>query len=210
MTEDQVIELARLRLDDRAEPYLWSDEVILDAMRSGMQEAADRAKLLRATEEVALVPQVAAYTLTLPVLDVLAVRLETGEKLGLARGVDIDPLLWSPFETGTPTQYVILADHTLAVYPAPDAAYMMAVDMYRGIQESDALAVIPERYHRDLVWWIAFECFAMKDADGEDSPRAQYAYSMFERRFGPRKTAVYDRVSRDLPAGATLTGRRIA
>lgn len=212
MTEAECLTLARLRLDDRNEPYLWSDAVLRDFLRSAMNEAAERARLIEDTEQVATTSGVASYTLQKPVMEVLRVTL-SGVTVPL-RQVHRDYLDsrrsgWET-ESGQPTAYMHDPVGTLILVPTPETAAIVTVRMYRSLHEDDELEVLPATYHRDLVWWVAFEAFLLRDADGEDSPRAQHALTMFERRFGPRKTAVYDRAAREMPAGVTAWIGRLA
>ena len=212
MTEAKCLALARLRLDDRNAPYLWDDLVLQDALRTALQEALERSRMLHVSLPLTTIVGQATYALDGSTLDVLRVipggGLASPLRATTALALDDRRPGWAD-ESGTPAWF-IPGEASITLVPKPDAAIPLTVDVTRGLTEDDDLSILPERYHRDLVWWIAFECFAMKDADGEDSPRAQQALTFFERRFGPRKSAVWDRVARGLPPGATAVRPRLA
>lgn len=75
MNLEQLITAARGALQDEKEPYLWSDELLVDYLNEGVQEACERAKLIEdaTTEAVCRIPVVpgqASYALHPSVLEV--------------------------------------------------------------------------------------------------------------------------------------------
>jgi hypothetical protein len=214
VTETEAIALLRQPhwLDDRNAPYLWTDAALLDAIQAGMSEAAERSRCVAFTETAELEIGEPSYTLDAAVIDVRRMLLEDSTAPLTQRTeewLDTYRQGWRE-ETGTPREYVLEDDNSLTLTPTPDAVLTLTVKGYRTTTSADALSAIPERYHRDLLHWAMYECFAGSDPDGENSVRAQQQLQLFEKAFGPRKSAVWDRVNRSLPAGATAVARRIA
>lgn len=212
MTETEAIALLRQWLDDKNAPYLWSDTVLADSIHAAMGEVAERSRGVSFSEDVELEIGEPSVTLSAVAIDIRTVLLEDSTaplKQRTEEWMDNYRSGWRE-ESGTPSEFIIDDDGTLTLYPTPDAVLTLAVKGYRTTTTDDALSVIPERYHRDLLRWCMYECFATADPDGEDSVRAQQQLKQFERAFGPRKSAVWDRVNRSLPAGAIGVSRRIA
>jgi hypothetical protein len=223
VTETEATALLRQWLDDKNAPYLWSDAVLLDAIQASMSEVAERSRGLAFTVTAELEIDEPSVTLELPTADpgvtvpLIAIDIRTvlleGSTAPLKQRseewLDTNRSGWRE-ETGTPYEYVLEDNGTLTLYPTPDAVLTLTVKGYRTTTATDALSVIPERYHRDLLHWAMYECYSNSDPEGEASVRAQQQLQLFERAFGPRKSAVWDRVNRSLPAGAIGVSRRIA
>jgi len=48
---------------------------------------------------------------------------------------------------------------------------------------------IPEEYHRDLIWWVLYECYGKRDIDSFDNDKATEYLVMFNTIFGETVSA---------------------
>ena len=106
MTIDELLDACRKRLQDTAEPYLWSDEEIIEFADDAENEAAERASLLRDTTtaaicEVDVVAGTAAYLLDARILRVERAKLDLGtvplslsSTAAMDRGAGVTPRDW--------------------------------------------------------------------------------------------------------------------
>lgn len=106
MTLDELIDTFRKRMQDTAEPYLWSDEEVIEFADDAENEAAERASLLRDTTtaeicEVDVVADTAAYLLDARIIRVERAKLDLGSvplvlssTAAMDRGAGVTPRDW--------------------------------------------------------------------------------------------------------------------
>jgi hypothetical protein len=202
----QVVDLldqARLRLDDMAEPYLWSDDELLGYLSRAEEEAAIRASLLRFdTREaspviapIAVVAGTREYALDARVLRLDRAWLQGGPfRLALVSEDQMERSCGSDWETltGTPDTGVLWGTQ-LRLVPIPQAASTLHLSGYR--LPSGPLALdgeapeIAPSLHLDLLDWALHLAYLKNDAETLNREKAADAAGRFERVFGPRLTA---------------------
>ena len=109
--------------------------------------------------------------------------------------------------TGTPSVYVTDLDaynqignaHAFTVYPIPDAAYELVLTVHRyplqTLTDFDT-PEIPSRWHLDLLHWAAHLAYLKTDIDTGSYERSPLCAQMFERAFGPAKSAEWSEEKR--------------
>ncbi|THG87102.1 hypothetical protein E5198_00890 [Pseudomonas sp. A-1] len=190
---------ARLRsayLDDQAEPYLWSDDLLDALIEEAQQEAAIRSRLLSETIQLPLVAGQGSYSLPASALDVVRVRTP-GLTLARTSQAELDEQGAWEQRSGQPRSYAFTAAHfggdgELIVYPAPASAYAAAVTLQRlpaALSDDASQPELPIHLHLFLLDWAAFRAFSLRDSDAEDSARAAKHEAAFEAVFGERLDA---------------------
>lgn len=199
---------ARLRLDDSATPYGWSDAELNGWINEAIREASLRAGLNPVAETLGLAVGVAEYELDEIIVYVHRARLaSTGQVLSRTTRAALDDRYGSwETATGTP-RYFLIEGRGLTVYPIPTATDSLAL---RTEQYPDTLTsntqTIPLDDHAAgaLLEWVIYRAGQKRDTDFTLPNPDQYEAN-FTRYFGPRPSA---RVMRGwLESGGTSTAR---
>lgn len=221
MTLGELIALARTRLDDRVAPYLWSDLELTEFANTAQDEAAERARFLRSTISVSVVANTSVYTLpVVPLYDgVLDMRFtDSLGRLNVVRHAsyaDFNVLTHYGDAQGTPYFFEYgNSSVEFRLYPTPNAAGSLAIDIARLPTEDERMVsagdepVIPAEFHRDLVYWMLFEAYSLRDGDIRETASADRAEAQFTRKFGPKISAKHKKASRFSGVGQAMYPRR--
>lgn len=219
MTLGELIAAARIRLDDRVPEYLWSTADLTEFANAAQEEACDRARLLRDNVPVTVVDGTSSYLLTEIPLHITDIRFTDADgKLTV-----LAPYSYSEFNTatffgnvvGTPQYYEIgESPNQINLFPTPNLNGTLSVDICRLPNEDERMVgdgdepVIPAEFHRDLVHWMVFEAFSLRDADTRETASADRAEQRFERRFGPKISAKHKAAARRSITGKDMYPRR--
>ena len=193
----------RLLALDTTRPYLWQDEDIDDWLNEAQQEAAIRARLLRATP--ASRPALCEYTLAagevaIAVPDQLyeishQEWVAGGERrpLKLVSREWMDTTLpgWRAMPASEP-DYLVQDRQELEVVPAPITDGAVLLEGYRlpdPMESDDAEPGIPLAHHIHLVQWAMHVGYSMPDAEMFNPGKSAEAEAEFTRYFGRRPDA---------------------
>lgn len=181
----------RDRLDDIAQPYLWSDTELAGYLNEAQREACVRAKLIRdrvtpAVVEISLTDSDVWYPLHQKIIQVDAafyngVRLYEMPEDGIE----------DTTTTGTPTYYVVDGQN-IRVYPLNTVAADLTLVAFRlPLANIDAGhdPEIPEEHYYRLIDWAVRCAYLKRDSDAYDENRAATHESLFEKSFGKREDA---------------------
>lgn len=199
----QLRERYRTRVDDRAEPQLWTDADADAFLNEAVREAAVRARLFRdettpAVCQVALVAGQTRYPLDSRVIEVIHARIN-GENDDLFRNVNGAFRGWQ-YGTGTADEYAVVregANLVLVLDRAPPAApaIITRVDLavYR-LPLNDMVAdtdpcELPLELQFPMLHWAAYLSFDTPNSDQTDTKRRDDAEAAFEKAFGERVSA---------------------
>ena len=202
-------------LEDDIAPYQWSDTQLVRYLNEGAKEACLRSPLYKDTQTVSVVAGTANYTLDDETLEIDEITL----------ALQTDPLIMSTHDqvairygaswretTGTPLAYV-RKDLTITLYPEPIVDDTMTIIAFRVPDKMTSASQIPEfldYYHQSLLYWAAYKAFLNPDIDQGNVDRGMSFMAMFERYFGPRKSAKYDAIQRNTPKYHSVAPRRMA
>lgn len=226
MTLAGLLALWRELTDDRVAPYrapdalgaMWANEAVVEACQRGALLFDDSSDFC----SLALTANVAEYDLDPSVRQIkLATLASTGQTLRqlTEEGVAYERLSTWRSETGTPTIFVRNGQR-IRLCPYPSAADTLRLQVYRLRTESEAMTLdgkdsdsppIAPAYHADLVYWMAYRYFSMRDAD--ITPRADMAATflgLFVQRFGEKNSARFDEISKSVGLNPVMIARRIA
>ncbi len=208
MTLEQLIAQFRIDSEDKLEPYLFSDESIIQWLNEAQDEACIRSLLLKdwETESVCVIPVAAnatTHTLHPSIINI------TWAEFTVTGGTE-SVVLWQTDEyeldrkrpdwrkaSEEPRDY-IHNDTTLRFGCVPPEG-MLKLEVNRlplypmaGDSDSPEIASI---HHRKLVYWALFRAFSIPDSETLDPNRAAAADAEFTQAFGQRVDATARRNS---------------
>lgn len=213
MTLDELRQRARAEfLDDVNAGYLWPDAELDGYLNDAVLEAAERAHLIydsstAAVCEVALTTAVAGYALHPSIIYLDEIYLDsTGERIFETTTGDLDGTYGRTWrrESGTVAN-LVRQGQAITVVRTPAVADALRLRVIRRPLDTERLVnpsdvpVIPDQYHFDLLYWLAYRAFSKPDPDGYDEQRAQTNLNLFTARFGPRKSAQFDQIAQQMP-----------
>lgn len=200
--------LGRVRndLDDIAEPYLYSDEVLTGYLNTAVLEAAIRARLLKDDDitnpDLCLIPVVAGqadYTID-PLVYVVRHAFIKGASHKLTRittrsldkvepGWDMRP----DTERGDPCYLIMdISQRLVRLFPKPQAAGELCLRIWRKPLDEERMEsgedepCIAIADHESLKDWALHEAYLVKDSELYDPDRSATHLGLFERKFGQR------------------------
>lgn len=232
MNLGELIDLVRARLQDVNEPYAWSDIELIDYLNTAVVEATERSRLLLDTTssitQLSLVANTAEYSIDPSIQSIRRILVDTGQKDSNGNVIysnvysvaieDLEILGFPPWEkqiTATlPTYYWLDLDtKSLHFVPVPTTNTTAKLEVFRAPLSTERLVKtsdkppIPERTHRYLAHWAAYEALLKRDADMGDSGRAAQELAFFEREFGPRPSARLNRHFKERRTGQVYSRR---
>lgn len=175
---------ARYRLKDLAKPYFWSDEWLNSVINEAEQEACIRARLIEDDSSEAARLDISTdekrYALHTSVIDVIACELESRPG--------------APFSAWTLNE----SDLVLNELPSSDDTLLMTVvrmPLNPMGRDKDDPEIRPH-HHLNLVDWVEYRAYSVRDADRFDPDGAARGYARFEATFGERPSANVQRKHR--------------
>lgn len=212
MTLAELIAAARLRMDDVAAPYGWSDAEITMWLNEAEREACMRARLLSGEITIAVLVGDGQYDLASTIFYVRRARIAAPHRL-LHRTdritLDADHADWQA-TTGDPTHYFI-EGRELFLYPLPTTARTLVLSVFRFPTSDMTIGTstpeIPAHHHLDLLEWVCYRAAQKRDPDTLGIGDAALYYANFSRLFGPAPSARTQRAW--LEAGGTTTARAL-
>ena len=193
----------RLLAQDTATPYLWQDEDIDDWLNEAQQEAAIRARLLRATPashpalcEYPLAAGETAITVPDQIYEITHQEWAAGSErrpLKLVSREWMDTTLpgWRAMPAADP-DYLVQDRQQLEVVPPPIADGSVRIEGYRlpePMQADNDEPRIPLAHHIHLVQWALHVGYSLPDAETFNPGKSQAAEAEFTRYFGARPDA---------------------
>lgn len=213
-TVEQLERRFRVDVDDRNGPdYLWTPEWFLEALNEAQDEACIRARLLTDAITTAICTidvddTLTEYQLDPRVIDVDKIVLGTSRRfLGKRDRLPADDLraLQGNHElsAGTPCYFAVEGMPAgglvlLLNRPAAVASYttlqltVNRLPLVRLLTGSDT-PEIAETLHTRLLHWVEHLAYRTRDADAGSAPRSDAAEERFNRCFGTRPSARWER-----------------
>ena len=203
----------RSRLDDTAEPYLWPDIELNDAINDALWDASIRAHLVVQDDIAIPFTQKAdltwnsKYALSSGILDIKSVYLASSPELTLTRtSIRRREQYYGgrPQQSGSPTAYAldltlpgtgeaygqfIRAITFIGTPTKADTAYVDAARLPALLEVDTDVPEIDPMYHPDLVYGACERAYMKSDIDSFDADRMAVNANQFEMRFGPRLSA---------------------
>lgn len=204
MKARRVVLLARQgTLDDIAEPYLWSDEELLDYLDEAQEEAARRARLFLDATTTAIVTITLVAGTAVYALDPRVIRVERARVVGqemplrllLTRDLDARLANWEASIDPVSAAVVDWQTDSLRFVGIPQAAGTVNLQVIRRPLEPlvnmDQELEIRQHHTRNLIHWIAHRAYQKRDAETYHHDKSEMHLGRFEAEFGPAQPA-YD------------------
>jgi hypothetical protein len=203
MTLDDLLCACRTeRLDDAAEPFLWSDAELTGYLNDAQDEACRRARLIVDSST----PSICGFsvssgttfiTVDPRVIFVRRVKLASRKKpLVFASYLELDQECQG-WDERTGTVEAVITDvqsGKLRLYRIPTASDTGTLTVVRTALDPMAAASdepeIAPRFHRSLIAWACYRAYIKQDADSANADKAAAALAEFEREFGPKSPAI--------------------
>lgn len=214
MTLEELIRRFRVLAMDKAQPYLFADEDVIDWLNDAQRQACIRGRLLRedanpAVCEIALTPGQRTYPLHKSVYEIINARIVPGNG-DRARTVFLASREWMDGnmpdwrdEQGQ-AEFAIQDDTSIRVVGVITTGDKLAIECYRTPLKVLANDVdkpeIHEAHHEHLIQWALHKAFSVVDAETFDAQRSERAENEFTRYFGTLPDSDLRRVTRiDVP-----------
>lgn len=210
-----LIALTRNRVRDLKLPYKFSDSQMMDFANAAVHEALERARLKYDTttapiETISILANVRDYALDPSIQHIDVARVDTGtvDLLGfpiyrwLWFGTLQDIVDWYGDGWDNLAGFPVRGwrdEEGIHLVPRPTTATTMKLwvnrmELASEVMDDNAdIPMIPARHHRDLVYWMLYECYSVHDADYGNPKKAADNYALFERAFGRRPSANLER-----------------
>jgi hypothetical protein len=222
MVLSELIALVRNRIDDTvyADGYLVSDAQIIQFANTAERQICERGAAIYddTTASVcryAFLAGVASATLSPSVLSVLSARWD-GQQLAHLPTHGYEDLK-DTLRTISKPRFFLQTGSLISLFPTPETDGLLTLATYRyPLQmmemESDE-PEIPEAHHIYMAHWMTYEAASLWDESGEgvyDPELAQRELTLFDRRYGPPRSAAELRSWRELPRGTQAKPRYFA
>lgn len=209
--------LARLKLDDSVEPYLWSDEFLDGAVNRAQDEAVMRIGGFSDdyTPRVSTTLAVAGSSTVVLDPDVLKVEevYVANAKLISTTDAAMDALnpSWRD-DIGPPLKY-ISGIGAITIYPIPDKDYVLSLNVRRGalskLTQDAHIPEIPSALRPRLLHWVLYEAYQLPDVDAMNPKAAETHLAAFEGVFGKQPTAKFLNAWAKYPSRMSALMRRM-
>lgn len=213
MTLEELIRRFRVLAMDKAQPYLFADEDVIDWLNDAQRQACIRGRLLRedanpAVCEIALTPGQRTYPLHKSVYEIINARIVPVS--GRSRPVFLASREWMDGnmpdwrdEQGQ-AEFAIQDDTSIRVVGVITTGDKLVIECYRTPLKVLANDVdkpeIHEAHHEHLIQWALHKAFSVVDAETFDAQRSERAENEFTRYFGTLPDSDLRRVTRiDVP-----------
>lgn len=211
MTLEDLIRRFRVLADDRVQPVLWSDEVVMDWLNDAQAQACVRGRLLRedanpAVCQVALTPGQHTYALHPSVYELIHLHvMGTGTEpprpmeLRSREWLDANVPQWRFMDE--PSPWLIQDDTRVRVVGAIKAGDVLHLECQRlplkQLANDMDKPEIHSAHHEHLIDWALHKAFSVPDAETIDPQRAEGAEKAFTAYFGPLPDSDMRRITRE-------------
>lgn len=210
MTLEELIRRFRVLAMDKAQPYLFADEDVIDWLNDAQRQACIRGRLLRedanpAVCEIALTPGQRTYPLHKSVYEIINARIVPVS--GRSRTVFLASREWMDEnmpdwrdEQGQ-AEFAIQDDTSIRVVGVITTGDKLVIECYRTPLKVLANDVdkpeIHEAHHEHLIQWALHKAFSVVDADTFDPQRSDRSEAAFTNYFGRMPDSDLRRMTRE-------------
>ena len=211
MNLEDLIRRFRVLAQDTEQPFLWSDEAVIDWLNDAHAQACVRGRLIREDEnpavcQIALAPGQHTYPLHASVYELINLRIK-GSGTEPSRPMSIKSREWLDAnvcdwrDMDEPSPWLIQDDTTLRVVGAIQAGDVLHLECYRlplkQLANDMDKPEIHAAHHVHLIQWALHKAFSVPDADGFDAARSAAAEAEFTAYFGPMPDSDMRRTTRE-------------
>ena len=180
---------------EKDDQFLWSDAALLRYINEAQRQACNRSNFLysNSTFNITLQSGINTYTISPKITQVDMIVYNNKPVVHMSKD-DFErtyPEWRTTTGIGTNDAIWLMRGRTLQIHPIPDAVdngSILYIESYHlplnDIVSDQDVLVIPEEYHRDLIWWVLYEAYSKQDADSYDKERGLGYLQKFEYVFG--------------------------
>ena len=194
---------------DKAEPFFWSDERVLELLSEAQIQACVRGRLLHEDTRpevcrITLAAGQASYPLHPKLYEIT--HLQIRPTVGDPRRLELKTVEWLNEEMPdwrndtNPPRFAIQRDTSLRIVGRIETGDMAELEGYRlpmkDLTDEASKPEINEAHHEHLIDWALHKAFSEPDAETIDPARAKAAEAEFTRYFGPMPDADLRRSTR--------------
>lgn len=208
MTLGDLIDQARIRLDDLNADFLNEEEDLIRFANNGVNEICRRALLIKDSSTTEIVELVLAEDVKTYDLDDRILFIERagydGNRLKRIALERLDTIWNWENISGSPNYFCTdYEDGKALIYPTPrlnEDGHIVKLTVYRlplaDMSSTSDVPEIPPEYHHGILYWMCYEALRRQDIDLEALQKSQAEYAAFEQLFGQPKNAAIFAVSR--------------
>lgn len=195
----------RIRLDDTAEPYLYDDDTLRDALNDAVRQAAIRKRLVLDRSTSACCRFAVAIDQSKVRMHPRMLAIRTARWSGAPRPLLLRTLKmlerdypdW-PQQPAQETPAILVVDAdtgSVMLWPTPSEAGTLELAIWRAPLDAEELEdegddpLVDELFHIDLLDWAEHYVYLTKDGEAGDPQRAAAAEQRFTQKFGPQPNA---------------------
>lgn len=220
MTLSELISAFRVRANDKAQPYFWSDQEVTDWLNEAEREACLRARLIIESQnpDLCVIPVVAnqsVYTISPLLYELTYIAIRVGECVRPIRLISLEELDrirpgWRAEDADFYTDYALQDDKTVRLFPTPSADTELLLEGFRLpmenmllLEKDTATPEINPSHHDKLIEWALHRAFSIPDTEAFDPQRSAMSEQAFISYFGLRPDSDLRRsVREDFPQTA--------
>ena len=217
MNLGELRDLVRTKLDDRVEPYLWSDSFLNESINRAQDEAIVRMGGIgddyspQFTQGI--VPAgVPTFAIAPGILKIESVFVSTRNLIPTTGSYLTNISAGWELAVGTPTHF-ILVNSAIRLYPIPEVDTPISMAVKRGSLKPMTLDThIPEvayPLHHSLLHWVMAEAYSIPDSDINNPMSADIHYKAYDGIFGPVVSAKFLQAWMKTPARTAALMRRM-
>jgi hypothetical protein len=217
MTLGELRALARIKLDDLVEPYLWADDTLNLLINQAQDEALVRSGGIVDDYSPVIVQGLvlagnSSYPVDARILKVESVYTNVRALVATtAATLAATNPSWD-VQTGQPTSFIYNGT-TVRLYPIPEVDTMISMSVRRGALTSMTTDTqspeVPYPLHNALLHFVLSEAYSLPDADISNPDASAKHLKAFEGVFGPRPSAKGLSTWKGLPARTSAIMRRL-
>lgn len=207
MTLADLIAAFRLRADDVATPYLWSDDEVTLYLNEAVNEAAERARLIRdastpAVTQISITTGDVDYALHASILAIDRAQLASQPRSLIRQTVEEMEQRFPDWRGMVGTPHFFVEDSgRIRIAPQSPQADTLNLTVYRlplapMLTETDS-PEIHAKFHYRLIDWALRCAYLKQDAETLDKQKAADYQALFDLSFGKRPDANVQRKQRE-------------
>lgn len=202
-------------LDDVVEPYIWSDAQLTRFANESVIEACKRAPLLKGVFNIPVTIGQSSYVLDDSIRQIYIAKLGLADKpLDMTTDIQLSIFRGHNWrvENNTPTHYIRRGKElTLYAKPVVDDTLTLEASVIPVLPtDYDFEYDIDPAYQHNIVYYVVYKAFMVRDTDSYNPIKAAEYLSMFNDRFGLPKSAKFDSISQNSPMYGTIVAGRMA
>ena len=194
-------------LEDTRQPYQWSDPQLTRYANEAVTEACMRSPMVGRSYTISVVANTSDYSIASTVREITYAKLALSDNpLAKTDELELQTYRGKAWRTqkGAPTHFLRI-DNIIKLFPAPIVNDTLTINATSVKDSSFVLDTdIKPEYQHDLVYWILYKAYSLREADSYNPVKASEYLNRFNEIFGIRHTAKWNSVSQSMRNNAAI------